>query len=71
MLGTLVNAIAIIVGAVVGIVLKKGLPGRMTDTLMKGVGLCTVFLGISGSLTCLCRCYGDCRCLTKWAYGRS
>lgn len=50
MLGTLVNAIAIIVGAVVGIVLKKGLPGRMTDTLMKGVGLCTVFLGISGSL---------------------
>jgi uncharacterized membrane protein YqgA involved in biofilm formation len=30
--------------------LKKGLPPRMADTLMKGLGLCTMYLGISGSL---------------------
>ncbi|TCL59833.1 hypothetical protein EDD76_10320 [Kineothrix alysoides] len=50
MLGTIVNAAAIIAGAVIGIALKKGLPDRMADTLMKGVGLCTMFLGISDSL---------------------
>ncbi|MDR2547061.1 MAG: DUF554 domain-containing protein [Lachnospiraceae bacterium] len=50
MLGTIVNAIAIIVGAGVGILFKKGLPPQMSDTLMKGLGLCTLFLGITGSL---------------------
>lgn len=50
MLGTIVNTIAVLVGAVIGLLLKKGLPERMADTLMKGLGLCTLFLGISGSL---------------------
>ncbi len=50
MLGTIVNAAAIVAGVVIGIALKKGLPEKMADTLMKGVGLCTMFLGISGSL---------------------
>ena len=30
--------------------LKKGIPQRLSDTMMKGLGLCTLFLGISGSL---------------------
>lgn len=50
MLGTIVNTAAVIVGAVIGLLLKKGLPEKMADTLMKGLGLCTLFLGISGSL---------------------
>ncbi len=50
MLGTIVNTIAVIIGAVIGMVVKKGLPEKMADTLMKGLGLCTLFLGISGSL---------------------
>ncbi len=50
MLGTIVNTIAVIIGAFIGILLKKGLPENMADTLMKGLGLCTLFLGISGSL---------------------
>ena len=50
MLGTIVNTVAIIMGAFIGIFLKKGLPEKMADTLMKGLGLCTLFLGISGSL---------------------
>ena len=50
MLGTIVNTIAVIIGAFIGIGLKKGLPEKMADTLMKGLGLCTLFLGISGSL---------------------
>lgn len=50
MLGTIVNTAAVIIGAAVGMILKKGLPEKMADTLMKGLGLCTLFLGISGSL---------------------
>lgn len=50
MLGTIVNTIAVIAGALVGMFLKKGLSEKMADTLMKGLGLCTLFLGISGSL---------------------
>lgn len=50
MLGTIVNTIAVIVGALVGLLLKKGLPDQLADVLMKGLGLCTLYLGISGSL---------------------
>jgi uncharacterized membrane protein YqgA involved in biofilm formation len=50
MLGTVVNMIAVLVGALIGLLFKKGLPERLGDTLMKGLGLCTLFLGISGSL---------------------
>ena len=50
MLGTIVNTIAVIIGAGIGMFLKKGIPQRLSDTMMKGLGLCTLFLGISGSL---------------------
>jgi len=50
MLGTIINTIAVITGAIIGIILKKGLKPQMADTLMKGLGLCTLFIGISGSL---------------------
>ena len=50
MLGTIVNTIAVIIGAGIGMLLKKGIPKKLSDTMMKGLGLCTLFLGISGSL---------------------
>jgi len=50
MLGTIVNTAAVIIGSIIGILLKKGLPERLADTLMKVLGLCTLFLGVSGSL---------------------
>ncbi len=50
MLGTIVNTVAVMFGAAIGMLLKKGLPEKMADALMKGLGLCTLFLGISGSL---------------------
>ncbi len=50
MLGTIVNTIAVMVGACIGLVMKRGLSEKLADTLMKGLGLCTMFLGISGSL---------------------
>ncbi len=50
MLGTLVNAAAIVLGGAIGLLLKKGLPKKMADTLMIGLGLCTLYIGISGCL---------------------
>ena len=50
MLGTIVNTIAVLIGAAIGMLFKNILSEKMADTLMKGLGLCTLFLGISGSL---------------------
>lgn len=50
MLGTLVNSMAIVIGGAIGLLLKKGLPKKMADTLMIGLGLCTLYIGISGCL---------------------
>ena len=50
MLGTTVNAITVIIGSLIGLFLKKGLPKKLSDAVMTGVGLCVVYLGIDGCL---------------------
>ena len=48
--GAIFNAVAIFVGGIIGILIKKGLPERVNDCVMKGLGLCVCYIGISGSL---------------------
>lgn len=48
--GTLVNTATVICGAVIGLLLGNILPERLRDTVMKGLGLCTIFIGITGML---------------------
>lgn len=48
MTGTLVNTVAVIIGAMIGLFFKKAIPQRLTDTVFKGLGLCTMFIGITG-----------------------
>lgn len=48
MLGVLVNTATVLLGSLVGLFLKKGIPEKVTDTLMKGIGLCTICIAISG-----------------------
>jgi uncharacterized membrane protein YqgA involved in biofilm formation len=50
MLGTIVNAVAIAVGGIAGVLLKGGLPEKMSTTIIQGVGLCVALLGLSGAL---------------------
>lgn len=50
MIGVIVNAAAVIVGSIVGLLFKKGIPKRFTDAVMIGIGLCTIYIGISGTL---------------------
>jgi uncharacterized membrane protein YqgA involved in biofilm formation len=50
MLGPLVNAAVIVVCALLGCFLVKGIPSRFEETLKKGIGLAIVYLGIRGAL---------------------
>ncbi|WP_405727616.1 DUF554 domain-containing protein [Anaerotignum sp.] len=50
MIAVIVNTLAVLIGSSVGMLLKKGIPERITDTLMKGLGLCTLYIGWSGTL---------------------
>lgn len=50
MLGTIVNFFTIFVGGIIGVLLKGGLPKRFTDTIMSGVALCVIYIGVSGTL---------------------
>lgn len=50
MLGVLVNTAAVLIGSLVGLLVNKGLPQRFSGAIMTGIGLCTMYIGISGAL---------------------
>lgn len=50
MLGVTVNALAIILGGFLGLLVKKGVPERFSDAIMKGLGLCVLYIAIDGAL---------------------
>lgn len=48
MLGTIVNVAAVLAGGCIGLVIRKGLPEKLEKGLMTALGLCTMYIGISG-----------------------
>ncbi|MDD5944658.1 MAG: DUF554 domain-containing protein [Clostridia bacterium] len=50
MIGVIVNTITVIIGSAIGLLFKKGIPERVSSAIMKGIGLCTLYIGFSGSL---------------------
>ncbi|MBQ7930840.1 MAG: DUF554 domain-containing protein [Clostridia bacterium] len=50
MFGVIVNVITVIIGSCVGLLFKKGIPERVSTAAMIGLGACTMYIGISGSL---------------------
>lgn len=50
MIGTLINTVAILAGTALGLILRKGIPDRLRDTVVQGQGLCVILIGISGAL---------------------
>lgn len=50
MLGTVVNATAIILGALIGIFLRKGIPTKYRTTIMHGIGLSVALIGLKMAL---------------------
>lgn len=51
MLGTIVNAIAVVAGSLVGLMAKKGIPAHLEDALHKAMGLAVIVIGLNGVIT--------------------
>ena len=49
-LGTIANTVAVILGGLLGLLLKNGVAKRFEKILMQVLGLATIFIGISGVL---------------------
>lgn len=50
-MGTLINVAAVLLGGGVGTFIKGNIPKRIEEILMQSMGLCVIFIGISGALT--------------------
>ena len=50
-LGTIINVAFVLVGTTVGLLVKKGIPERLQQTVISAVGLATCFIGVSGVLS--------------------
>ncbi|WP_026886409.1 DUF554 domain-containing protein [Clostridium beijerinckii] len=50
MLGTIVNSLAIIGGCLIGLIVKGRLTEKISNTIMNGLALCVLYIGISGAL---------------------
>lgn len=51
MFGVLVNTLTVLIGSIIGLVCKKGIPERLSSAVMTGIGLCTLAIGITGVLS--------------------
>ncbi len=47
-MGSLVNTLTVICGSLLGMWIGKRLPESLYEAIMKGLGLCTIYLGIRG-----------------------
>ena len=61
MIGTLINAAAIILGTLIGLLLRKGIPQRLQDSVGQGQGLCVILIGLTSAIktadiTCVIIC---------------
>lgn len=50
MIGTLINCAAILLGSALGLLLRKGMKPRVSQTVMQGIGLSVVLIGLAGAL---------------------
>ncbi|MBN2260119.1 MAG: DUF554 domain-containing protein [Clostridiales bacterium] len=50
MLGSIVNAAAVFIGGFIGLVFRKGIPERFNNTVIHGVGLAVILIGLMGAM---------------------
>ena len=51
MLGTIINVITVILGGMLGLLLKKGIKSEIMDNVMKAEGVAVLIIGMNGVLT--------------------
>ena len=60
-LGTIINTLAVLVGGVLGLLLKNGVAKKFEKILMQALGLATIFVGAGGvarAVAVMCASYG-------------
>ena len=50
MIGVFVNVASVLLGSLVGLLFRKGIPERISRAMMLAIGLCTLYIGIDGAL---------------------
>ena len=50
MLGVLVNSVAVLIGGLIGLIFKSKISHKVSKPVMVGLGVCVLYIGISGSL---------------------
>lgn len=50
MFGVLVNTGTVLLGSIIGLLCKKGIPERLSTAVMTAIGLCTMAIGFTGVL---------------------
>ena len=50
MIGVFVNVATVFLGSLIGLVVKKGIPQRISDAVMIGIGMCNICMGITGAM---------------------
>ena len=50
MIGTLINSAAIIAGSLFGLLLRRGMKDSMSKTVMQGVGMSVILIGVTGAI---------------------
>lgn len=46
----LINVATVLLGSLIGLLCKKGIPEKFSNAIMTGLALCTLYIGISGAL---------------------
>jgi len=49
-IGTLINAAAVLLGGGIGLLLKGRIPGKFAENIARAIGLCVCIIGISGAI---------------------
>lgn len=49
--GVVYNTLTVIIGALAGLAFKRAIPKRLTDAVMCAIGVCTVYIGVSGAVS--------------------
>ena len=50
MLGVLINSIAVVIGSIIGLIFKNKISEKVSKPVMIGLGVCILYIGVSGSL---------------------
>lgn len=49
--GVLFNTLTVILGSLIGLAFRRGIPKRLTDAVMVAIGVCTLYIGASGAVS--------------------